>query len=129
MSIQRYTSKMIGLLPNSAQSIPDSFALSHAMAKRWRAVLFLGIAACALSLPAQTPASDDEEAARYAQAGQQALAAGRYPEARENFEKLAKLHPNLAEIHANLIAGVLGHCLSYDQLTLSITNSDLDLIL
>jgi tetratricopeptide (TPR) repeat protein len=95
---------MIGLLPNSVQSIPDSFALSHAMAKRLRAVLFLGIAACALSLPAQTPASEDEEAARYAQAGQQALAAGRYPEARENFEKLAKLHPNLAEIHATLAA-------------------------
>ncbi len=53
---------------------------------------------------ARAQANDDERAAQYAQAGQQALAAGRYPEARDNFEQLAKLHPNIAEIHATLAA-------------------------
>ena len=44
------------------------------------------------------------EAAGYAEAGQKALAAGRYAEARENFEKLAKLEPGIAEVHATLAA-------------------------
>jgi predicted Zn-dependent protease len=49
-------------------------------------------------------ASSEEKAAQYAQAGQKALAGGHYPEARENFEQLAKLEPNIAEVHATLAA-------------------------
>jgi tetratricopeptide (TPR) repeat protein len=60
--------------------------------------------ACACLRTASSQESPDERVAQYAQAGQQALAAGRYPEARENFEQLAKLQPNLAEIHATLAA-------------------------
>ena len=44
----------------------------------------------------------DDAAARYAAAGQQALAAGRYAEAQTDYEKLAKLEPGIAEIHATL---------------------------
>lgn len=47
---------------------------------------------------------NDEQSAQYADAGRTALSAGRYPEARENFEKLAKLQPNIAEVHATLAA-------------------------
>jgi Flp pilus assembly protein TadD len=43
-----------------------------------------------------------DEVARYAEAGQKAMASGQYAEARENFEQLAKLEPNIAEIHATL---------------------------
>jgi tetratricopeptide (TPR) repeat protein len=56
----------------------------------------------ALAAPAQT--SRDDQAAHYAAAGQQALADGHYPEARTNFEKLAKLAPQVAEVHATLAA-------------------------
>jgi len=45
---------------------------------------------------------NDEAAANYADAGQQALAAGRYGEAQTNFENLAKLKPGIAEVHATL---------------------------
>jgi len=49
---------------------------------------------------AQTNSGD--ASARYAAAGQQALAAGRYSEARTNYEELAKLEPGIAEVHATL---------------------------
>jgi tetratricopeptide (TPR) repeat protein len=49
---------------------------------------------------AQTTSGD--ASARYAAAGQQALAAGRYAEAQADYEKLAKLEPDIAEIHATL---------------------------
>ena len=49
-------------------------------------------------------ASKDEQAEKYAEAGKKALAAGQYPEARENFEQLAKLEPDIAEVHATLAA-------------------------
>ncbi len=63
------------------------------------------LAFCWISLPPAWPQSDSqEEAARYAEAGQKALAAGRYPEAQQNFEQLAKLEPNIAEVHATLAA-------------------------
>ena len=39
---------------------------------------------------------------QYAEAGQKALAAGDYSVAHTNFEKLAKLHPEIAEVHASL---------------------------
>ena len=60
------------------------------------------IAACAFcaNLAAQT--TTQKEAERYAMAGQQALADGQYFNARDDFEQLAKLQPNLAEVHATL---------------------------
>ena len=48
--------------------------------------------------------SNDDQAAQYAAAGQQALAQGHYAEAQANFEKLAKLEPGVAEVHATLAA-------------------------
>jgi len=63
----------------------------------------LALAACCVSAAlafAQINSSD--AAARYAAAGQQALAAGRYSEAQTDYEKLAKLEPGIAEIHATL---------------------------
>ena len=45
---------------------------------------------------------NDDAEARYANAGQQALAAGQYSEAQTNFEQLAKLEPGIAEVHATL---------------------------
>ena len=39
---------------------------------------------------------------RYAAHGQQALAAGKFAVARSDFEQLAKLEPQVAEVHANL---------------------------
>jgi tetratricopeptide (TPR) repeat protein len=56
-------------------------------------------------LPTAWPkAGPQDEAAAYAEAGQKALAAGHYPEAQQNFEQLAKLEPNIAEVHATLAA-------------------------
>jgi tetratricopeptide (TPR) repeat protein len=55
-----------------------------------------------LGLAAQT--NSDDASARYAAAGQQALAAGRYAEAQADYEKLAKLEPGIAEVHATLAA-------------------------
>jgi tetratricopeptide (TPR) repeat protein len=67
--------------------------------------LALTLAFCWISLQASWPQSgSQEEAERYAEAGQKALAAGRYPEAQQNFEQLAKLEPNIAEVHATLAA-------------------------
>jgi len=51
---------------------------------------------------AQAGAADASD--RYAAEGQQALAAGRYGEARTDFEQLAKLNPGVAEVHATLAA-------------------------
>jgi tetratricopeptide (TPR) repeat protein len=63
----------------------------------------LALAACCVSAAlafAQTENDDASES--YAAAGQQALAAGRYAEAQADYEKLAKLEPNIAEVHATL---------------------------
>lgn len=46
--------------------------------------------------------ADEDLAARYASDGQQALAHGNYPLAEENFVKLEKLAPGIAEVHATL---------------------------
>src|ERR1700686_1518875 len=63
----------------------------------------LALAACCLSVVLAFAQTNSEDAsARYAAAGQQALAAGRYSEARTDYEKLAKLEPGIAEIHATL---------------------------
>lgn len=47
-------------------------------------------------------AGEDNSPQRYADAGQQALAAGQYTEAQSDFEQLAKLEPGVAEVHATL---------------------------
>lgn len=44
----------------------------------------------------------DAQAAQYADEGQQALAQGHYSVAQADFEKLAKLEPGVAEVHATL---------------------------
>jgi len=59
-------------------------------------LLFLGTQ-FALAQPGGSDA-----AAQYAEAGQQALAAGQYATAQQSFEKLAKLEPRIAEVHATL---------------------------
>ena len=59
---------------------------------------------CIFPLAAQPQAGNDDEAARYAAAGQQAMAAGQYEAARSSFEQLAKIEPNIAEVHATLAA-------------------------
>ncbi len=67
--------------------------------------MVVALALCCCSLLAAWPQTSNEgEAARLASAGQKALATGRYPEARENFEQLAKLEPGIAEVHATLAA-------------------------
>jgi tetratricopeptide (TPR) repeat protein len=53
---------------------------------------------------AQAGGQAEEETQRLATAGQQALAAEDYQQARGDFEQLAKLHPGMAEVHANLAA-------------------------
>jgi tetratricopeptide (TPR) repeat protein len=63
----------------------------------------LALAACCVSAALAFAQTDSDDAsARYADAGQQALAAGRYAEAQANYEKLAKLEPKVAEVHATL---------------------------
>ena len=63
----------------------------------------LALAACCVSAALAFAQTDSDDAsARYADAGQLALTAGRYAEARANYEKLAKLEPGIAEVHATL---------------------------
>ncbi len=60
----------------------------------WIGLLFLG----ATPVHAQGPDSVQQ----YARAGEAALAQGDYPTAEDAFEHLAKLEPQVAEVHANL---------------------------
>ncbi len=46
--------------------------------------------------------ADNDAVQKYAEAGQRALAAGQYAEAQSDFDQLAKLEPNIAEVHATL---------------------------
>lgn len=57
---------------------------------------------CLLSSAIARAQTAGDEPDRYAEDGQRALAQGNYPEAQSNFEKLAKLAPNVAEVHATL---------------------------
>ena len=57
------------------------------------------LACCCLPLAANAQQDDAE---RVAEAGQSALAAGKYAEAEKAFEQLRKLEPTVAEVHANL---------------------------
>jgi predicted Zn-dependent protease len=56
----------------------------------------------ALPLEVWSQASSGDESAQYTDAGQKALAAGQYTEAQTDFQKLAKLDPGIAEVHATL---------------------------
>src|ERR1700722_16421003 len=77
-------------------------------------MMFQRFSACCLLataclLPAYLRAQDasggqSDQTGRYASEGQAALAAGRYTEARADFEQLSKLHPEVAEVHATLAA-------------------------
>lgn len=63
----------------------------------------MALAACCVSgALALGQTNSDDASARYAAAGQQALAAGRYAEAQADYEKLATLEPGTAEVHATL---------------------------
>jgi predicted Zn-dependent protease len=62
------------------------------------------VAVCCASMPGALPQTSQEDAARYAEAGQKALASGQYADALANFEQLEKIQPNIAEVHATLAA-------------------------
>ena len=83
--------------------------------KRWR--LQLGsvlIFWCIFPSAVWAQGANQDAEEQLAEAGQQALAAGQYAVARTNFEKLAKLQPGIAEVHATL--GVIDFKLrDYDQ--------------
>jgi tetratricopeptide (TPR) repeat protein len=55
-----------------------------------------------IPLHARAQAGGEEQAARLADEGQQAMAAGQIDTARADFEQLAKLEPGIAEVHATL---------------------------
>ena len=64
----------------------------------WRGLLCLFLsAAYALAQSGDTSAVE-----RYSEAGQRALAAGKYDQAEQAFEKLRELEPGMAEVHAQL---------------------------
>ena len=64
----------------------------------WRVLLFLFLSvAYALGQSGDTSAVE-----RYSELGQRALAAGKYDEAEQAFEKLRELEPGMAEVHAQL---------------------------
>ena len=59
-------------------------------------------ALCLITPFARAQASDEDTASRYASEGQQAMAQGNYTVAEENFAKLEKIAPDVAEVHATL---------------------------
>lgn len=63
----------------------------------------LALAICSVSAVLALGQTTDGDASEYyAGKGQEALAAGRFAEAQANYEKLAKLEPGIAEVHATL---------------------------
>lgn len=85
------------------------------MSKRWSlclALVFLYLLPLAVRAQAAGQAADETQ--RVAAAGQQALAAGQFDEARNDFEQLVKLHPGMAEAHATL-AVIYFKLRDYDQ--------------
>ena len=62
------------------------------------------LALIGLAPPVARTQSAGDDPNRLASAGQQALAAGHLAEARADFEQLAKLYPQVAEVHATLAA-------------------------
>jgi tetratricopeptide (TPR) repeat protein len=73
------------------------------MCKRLRLCLAVALSS-SLAFSGLAQAGSDKEAAQVAAAGQQALAEGHYAEAQANFQRLAKLAPQVAEVHATLAA-------------------------
>lgn len=71
------------------------------MGWKWWTLGCLLAAYCMLSPIAR---AQKEDAEQYAAAGQQALAQGQFDAAQAAFEKLAKLEPGVAEVHATLAA-------------------------
>jgi tetratricopeptide (TPR) repeat protein len=57
---------------------------------------------CFFSFAAYARAGGQDDSDRLAAEGRQAMQAGNYPQARDDFEQLAKLHPEVAEVHATL---------------------------
>jgi predicted Zn-dependent protease len=64
----------------------------------WR----LGILVCLMPLAVAAQSTDSADPAQLAAAGQRALRSGHYTEAQSAFESLAKIEPDIAEIHATL---------------------------
>ena len=62
--------------------------------------IFILIFSVSVCLLAQT--NNDAQLQRYAQAGEKALASGRYDEAAQAYEKIRELAPTMAEAHARL---------------------------
>ena len=75
--------------------------------------------ACLSTALAFAQSDADDASAQYADAGQKALAAGQYTAAQADFEKLAKLQPNIAEVHATL-AVIDFKLREYDQTVIEI---------
>jgi tetratricopeptide (TPR) repeat protein len=59
---------------------------------------------CVLAVAAWAQTNPDEESAQYAEVGQRELAEGHFEAAQAAFEKLARLNPDIAEVHATLAA-------------------------
>jgi tetratricopeptide (TPR) repeat protein len=74
------------------------------MIPRFRAVAFYSLSMLALSSTSgmAMQSSQEEILQQYSEAGQQALAAGRYEEAESDFKKLLQIAPDIAEMHATL---------------------------
>jgi predicted Zn-dependent protease len=72
--------------------------------RSWSAVLVLTFVGWCVSPVQGTSQAEADEAAQYAAEGQKALAEGRFDAAQAAFEKLAKLDPEVAEVHATLAA-------------------------
>jgi predicted Zn-dependent protease len=68
-------------------------------------VIAVVIASCGASNAGAQLAAHDSDFARMYRSAQSAMAAGRYAEARTDFERLEKMDPGVAEVHATL--GVL----------------------
>jgi tetratricopeptide (TPR) repeat protein len=73
--------------------------------KRCRVVLVLALLGwCASPILARPQSNQENESEQYAAEGQRALAQGQFDAAQAAFEKLAKLNPDVAEVHATLAA-------------------------
>lgn len=73
------------------------------MIRPWLHLACLVVLCCTFTLSARSQA-DEASAARVAAEGQQAMAQGRMLDAKASFEKLARMEPSIAEVHATLAA-------------------------
>jgi tetratricopeptide (TPR) repeat protein len=88
---------------NSSERILDSRSLRHVFRLTVLTQAFLvcfGMLSVLTSLIGQRTKETTSE--KYSQEGQQALAEGRYADAKKSYEKLRDLQPQVAEVHANL---------------------------